>query len=254
MQQQIEQIKSKVQGCIALAEAKFGIKMPMVQIRFDLRGRAAGMAGMRYGSFYLRFNVDHIRLGGKTYEHLLNDTVPHEVAHTVCQAFPQYGRNHDAGWRRVCIALGGNGSRCYGENDAPEAVAAQRPWVYITTTGHEVRVTKIIHSKIQQGAGYVMKGGKGKINRECAYNYMTAPAVKAAAKPVVVNTPAPVLKLGTATRSVQPAPRTASNAELIRCMIRNGLDDEAIIARAMTELGMKRQLIKAYIKNNRSKV
>ena len=255
MQAQIEQIKAKVQECIRTAESKFGITMPRVDVRFDLTGRAAGMAGMRYGQFYLRFNVNHIRLGGKTWEHLLNDTVPHEVAHTVCQAFPKFGRNHDAGWKRVCIALGGNGSRCYGENDAPEAVAQQRPWVYITTTGHEVRVTKVIHNKIQAGAGYVMRGGKGKINRECQYSYMTAPAQKAAAKPVVVNTPAPavVAPVQRPTVSVQPA-ATGSKADQIRAWIRAGASDAEIIALAAEKLGMKAALVKTYIKNNRSKV
>jgi len=253
MQTQIDAIKAKVQECIRTAESKFGITMPYIQIRFDLRGRAAGMAGMvrrmSGNQYYLRFNIQHIQLGGQTYQHLLNDTVPHEVAHTVCQAFPSMGKNHDAGWKQVCVALGGNGSRCYGEQDAPEAVAAARPYVYITTMGHEVRVTKVIHSKIQQGTNYVMKGGKGKLTRECQYNYMTAPTVKAAAKPVVVQQP-----------TAQPAPvaRTAaqgaSKADLIRTMIRNGFSDEQIIARAVAELDMKVGLIKTYIKNNRSKV
>lgn len=260
MQQQIEQIRAKVQQCIQTAEAKFGIKMPNVQVRFDLSGRAAGMAGMRYGSFYLRFNVNHIKLGGKTYEHLLNDTVPHEVAHTVCQAFPKFGRNHDAGWKRVCIALGGNGSRCYGENDAPEAVAQQRPWVYITTTGHEVRVTNVIHKKIQnQHAGYVMKGGKGKINKECQYSYMTAPAQRAAAKPVVVQQPAPVVVAPTAPvqRTAQPAAK-GSNAELVRARIAQAKaraeGAEVVVLWAVEVLGMKTALAKTYVKNNWSKV
>ena len=56
MQQKIEQVKAKVQECIAKAEARFGIKMPNVQIRFDLKGRAAGVAGYRGTNFYVRFN------------------------------------------------------------------------------------------------------------------------------------------------------------------------------------------------------
>jgi SprT protein len=170
MQANIELIKARVAECIKLAEAKFNVTMPNVTVRFDLRGRAAGQAGMRYNNFYLRFNVDHIRLGGQTFEHLLNDTVPHEVAHTVCQAFPMFGRNHDNGWKRVCVAIGGNGRRCYSEDDAPEAIAAMRPYVYITTNGSEVRVTKVVHSKIQKGASYSFKGGKGQVNRSCQYS------------------------------------------------------------------------------------
>jgi SprT protein len=245
--QQMQAIEDRVNQCIKTAESKFGITMPKVYVRFDLKGRAAGMAVKR-GDFYtVRFNAQHIRLGGQTFDHLLNDTVPHEVAHSVCQAFPKFGKNHDAGWKQVCVALGGNGQRCYGEEDAPEAIAAARPYVYITTMGHEVRVTKVIHTKIQQGSNYVMKGGKGKLTRECQYNYMTAPTVKAAAKPVVVQQP-------TAQPAQRTAAQSASKADLIRTMIRNGWTDEQIIARAVAEIDMKRKLVKAYIKNNRQKV
>lgn len=260
MQAQIQAIQAKVAECIRTAEDKFGITMPHVEVRFDLTGRAAGMAGMRFGMFYLRFNRQHMALGGKTWEHLLNDTVPHEVAHTVCQAFPKFGRNHDAGWQRVCKALGGNGSRCYGEQDAPEAVAAQRPYVYITTLGHEVRVTKVIHSKIQQGMGYVMKGGKGRLNAQCQYQYSTTVA---APKPVVVHTKQvpvaallPTVQPAPVQRTAQPAAPAAkgSNADQVRHWMRLGLTDEEIIQQAIAMLGMKRQLVKAYIKNNRNKI
>ena len=146
MQSKIDAIKAKVAQCIALAEKIYDITMPNVQMRFDLTGRAAGAASMCYGAFYLRFNSAHMNLGGQTWEHLLNDTVPHEVAHTVCQAFPKFGRNHNDGWKRVCLSLGGTGRRCYSEDDAPEAITTMRPYVYGTTNGNTVRVTKVIHA------------------------------------------------------------------------------------------------------------
>ena len=128
-------IINKVNEVIALGNKVLGVTLPKVDIRFDLKGRAAGMAGgtrsfMQAGAtnLYVRFNVDHMRLGGQSWEHLLNDTVPHELGHSYCQAFPQLGRNHDAGWKRVCVALGGNGSRCYKQEEAPEAVAKAKPY------------------------------------------------------------------------------------------------------------------------------
>lgn len=255
MQDKIQAIQNRVAECIKAAEAKFGIKMPYVQVRFDLRGKAAGMAGwisrMSGDQFYLRFNRNHIALGGQTYEHLLMDTVPHEVAHTVCQAFPKFGRNHDAGWRRVCIALGGNGKTRYSEDDAPEAIAAMRPYVYITTNGNEVRVTKVIHGKIQnQHASYVMKGGKGKINRQCQYSYISAPAVKAAAKPIVVAQPAPIVPAGT---------YGSSKADRVRAFLKQAKADhgsaaqEKTIAWAVANLHMTPTLARTYVKNNWSK-
>jgi SprT protein len=256
MQAQIEQIKARVQECIAIAEDKYSIKLPKVNVRFDLKGRAAGQAGMQYGRFFLRFNRNHIQLGGQTFDHLLNDTVPHEVAHFVCFAFPQLGRNHDAGWKRVCIALGGNGQRCYSEEDAPEAVAAQRPYVYITTTGHECRVTKIIHTKIQRGTTYTMKGGKGQLTRECQYNYMTTSAVAQSKKPVVVDT-TDALKLGTKMVEVpmkKPVRASGSKADQVRAQIRAGLTEAEVVEWAVATLGMTRALAKTYYKNNVSKV
>lgn len=270
MQSKIEAIKAKVAQCIAQAESKLGIKMPPVHIRFDLTGRAAGMACCTMdrwtrdaNNFSLRFNTKHMQLGGQTWEHLLNDTVPHEVAHTVCQAYPQFGRNHDAGWKRVCIALGGNGRTRYGEDDAPEAIAAMRPYVYITTNGHEVRVTKVIHSKVQtRGASYAFKGGKGSINKSCQFNYMTAPAQAQAKKPVVINTPAPAVVpkavvRPTATASVAA---TGSKADQLRAYLAQAKRDvgseaeEKTVLWAIATLGMTRTLARTYVKNNWNKV
>jgi len=117
-----------------------------------------------------------------------------------------------------------------------------------------VRVTKVIHSKIQKGAGYVMRGGKGKLNKECQYSYMAAPAQKAAAKPVVVA--APVERATVAAQWNVPA--GASNAECVRGRIavakRNGEAVEAVVEWAVCVLGMKAALARTYVKNNWSKV
>ena len=252
MQGKIEQVRSRVAQCIAQAEAQFGIKMPRVNIRFDLTGRAAGMAGCSYAGggaaqdFYLRFNVKHMNLGGQTWEHLLNDTVPHEVAHSVCQAFPQFGRRHDAGWRRVCLALGGNGQRCYTAEDAPEAVAAQRPFTYVTTTGAQVTVSPIIHRKIQGGKVYRATAG-GELTRQCAYS-TTAPTVTREA-------PVSSFKLPEVPPRTSEAPR-ASKADRLRAYLavakrRVGSEArEQTIAWAVAELGMTRGLAATYVKNN----
>jgi predicted SprT family Zn-dependent metalloprotease len=164
-------IQRKTEECIEKAEALFGIKMPDVEILFNLRGRCAGIAGMARSTssgfkigFYIRYNTNFIKLGGKTAEHLLEATVPHEVAHIVCMANPKLGKGHDKGWKRVCAALGGNANRCYSENDAPEAVALNRPFVYTTDLGFEVKVSKTIHNKIQKGAAYIYRG-KGRVSQ-----------------------------------------------------------------------------------------
>ncbi len=235
-------IQNKVQECITLAEKKFCIKMPEVTVRFDLTGKAAGVAGARGNAYYLRFNVKHMALGGKTWDHILNDVVAHEVAHTVCQSNPRIGRNHNRGWKTVCLALGGNGKRCYSAKDAPEAVEQANPYVYISTNGSEVRVTKRLHNKIQKGSEYAFRNNKGELNRQCAYNYMSAPAIKQskASNPVVT---APETNKQAAT----------SKADLIRAQIALGNTKEECIAYGVTVLGMKRPLARTYVNNNWNK-
>jgi SprT-like family. len=48
-------------------------------------------------------------------ERVLDDVIPHELAHIVCMLRPQYGHshNHDAGWQAVCKRLGGSGLAVY---------------------------------------------------------------------------------------------------------------------------------------------
>lgn len=252
-----EEIRAKVREVIALGEKKLGVTLPKIDIRFDLRGRSAGVAGYRGSNFYVRFNVGHLQLGGQTYEHILENTVSHEIAHSFCQAFPKFGRNHDAGWKRVCLALGGNGRRCYDEDDAPEAVAAQRPYVYITTHGHEVRVTKVMHTKIQKGASYTAKG-KGQLTRQCQFNYMSAPT---ADKPLVLtgkNIEIPMAKPKAAPKERAVAAGGQSNASLIRSRIAQakarGETMNDVILFGIQALGMTKALATTYVRNNWDKV
>ncbi|MCA1800535.1 MAG: SprT-like domain-containing protein, partial [Actinobacteria bacterium] len=217
-------IFAKVDECIAIAEAKFGITLPEIKVRIDLKGKSSGVASCRKQLFSntvvdceVRFNREHIAMGGATYDNLLNDTVAHEVAHIVCFAFPQLGRAHDKGWKQVCLALGGNGRRCYTEEDAPEAVAKQRPYVYTTTKGQEVRVTTRIHKKIQTGAAYIYRG-MGSINQNCSFSYASSVKPQPKAKPLTT----------TKTKKVR-APKKGSKAELIRFQISVGLTfDECV--------------------------
>lgn len=251
MQAQMEAIRNKVNECIQKANKTYGIQMPAVDVRFDLTGRAAGMAMVRYGQYVVRFNVNHMRLGGQTWEHLLNDTVPHEVAHLVCYFQPQLGRAHNNGWKRVCLALGGNGQRCYSEEDAPEAHAALRPYVYTTTLGQKCPVTPVQHRKIQAGTTYTMRRGGGVINRQCQYEYM---GNTVQAKPAQVPAQAQQKPV---QRPAAPA-AGASKADMVRARIAQakarGEAPAVVVQWAVDCLGMTRSLASSYVKNNWPKV
>jgi predicted SprT family Zn-dependent metalloprotease len=46
---------------------------------------------------------------------VLEDVIPHEVAHLVCMLRPQHGHSHahDEGWAKVARRLGGSGLAHY---------------------------------------------------------------------------------------------------------------------------------------------
>ena len=190
------------------AEAQYGVNLGRVEILFNLRGRVAGMACCRRNRFSsapatdlkLRFNADMI--AGDGYDHILNDCVPHEIAHLVCYANPQLGANHDRGWKRVCVALGGNGERCHTED---VLMAKGNTYRYVTSTGAEIQVGDRHHSQIQAGAVLHAhrKVGGGSITRQSQYvlvgvngrpvtaGVLPVVAVKPVNKPVVAKTVKP---------------------------------------------------------------
>jgi|SRR5690554_3624671 len=78
----------------------------------------------------------------------VNETIPHEVAHIVCQNFPHLGRRHDAGWKRVCLALGGDGKRCHAER--VKRLRKTKKFIY-EVDGNTFELGSCHHKRLQQG-------------------------------------------------------------------------------------------------------
>lgn len=171
LQERAQQVRAKVAQLIAQYEARHpGQKVPQTDIRFDLRGRAAGVAGLRGGGYFMRFNKDMMLNEG--WDHLINDTVPHELAHIICIANGS-DRGHGYFWRKTCIELGGSGERCHSE----EVVYAKgKTFVYTTSTGQTYNLSETKHRRVQQqGAVYTFRDNRmGKIDRQCAYSLLQA--------------------------------------------------------------------------------
>lgn len=160
-----QQILDKCKEVFALATRLYGVDMSNVSVHFDLKGRAAGMACRRASGMYMRFNRD--MLTRDAFDHVLNNTVPHEIAHIVCFMNSSLGRGHDGGWARVCAQLGGNATRCHSEK---VVYGKGTTYEYITTNGHEVRVSDKVHRNIQKGTAYTFKHGRGRVTATCTYS------------------------------------------------------------------------------------
>lgn len=153
--------------CIEKAFKMFNIthiKASDVAIRNDIRGKHAGQARWRtqFGesSYSLRFNPEAIN---NYFQEMINDTIPHEVAHIVCFIRPELGKNHDAGWKRVCRMLGGDDSRTHTMNLS----AGKQKTEYDYLVGGEiVKLGPKRHARLQRGEMTYRHRTLGKITKE----------------------------------------------------------------------------------------
>jgi predicted SprT family Zn-dependent metalloprotease len=266
-----QQIMEKCKAVFADATTRYGLDMSRVGVRFDLSGRAAGYACRRGNQYYIRFNRD--MLTREAFDHVLNNTVPHEIAHIVCFMNPSLGSGHNSGWARVCAALGGNAERCHKE----EVVHGKGyTYEYTTDRGHKVRVGDKYHKDVQSGRALRYKKGLGTVTKECAYSIvgyqgrtLANPVVKVAA-PAVPASAQTIDPQVTAARGSYiigvAAPRTptiampagTSKAAIARAIMLSGHTRgetyENIIAAIMHATGHDRQLARATYKANAAKV
>ncbi|MEN8214427.1 MAG: SprT-like domain-containing protein [Pseudomonadota bacterium] len=106
---QIAAIGERVSHCLALANKEFQHAFPRPQLRFDLRGAAAGQFRGSDTEVVLRFNSQLFALH---FAGNLEHTVPHEVAHYVVFALFVRGkrrgrvRPHGMEWKAVMALFG----------------------------------------------------------------------------------------------------------------------------------------------------
>jgi len=159
-----KKIVARCHETIELANSTFEIVLPPIPILFNLSGRMAGYAIMDNWQPSLKFNCTLV--DGAGFQHIHDNTVPHEIAHIVCMLYPAYGKNHDTGWKNVCLALGGNGKRIHYE----EVIYGGGPtYLYTTTTGDKVRVSHKRHKNILAGACYHCDHASGYISDESPF-------------------------------------------------------------------------------------
>ena len=259
-------MRQRTQEVLNQAERLYGVKIDPT-IAFNLKGRVAGWAGCKFCAltrkatqFSLRFNCELIQ--GEHFGDMMQNTVPHEVAHLVCYARPELGRKHDSGWKRVCMALGGDGKRTHNYD-----VVVKGRWDYLTDLGNKVSVTKRYHAAVQAGLTLRFKKGLGSITKDSPH----APSgqLKVTQKPdrmTVVRTQPPAPKPAVKPKMPTKVGKTVqvSNtgeltwAEKVRRLIRahkpQGVSQDVVISLAITDLGMTKERAKSCVKAHWEKV
>ena len=270
-----QRMVAKCKEVFATATAMYGVDLSKCDVRFDLKGRAGGMACRRGGQVFMRFNHDMML---RETDEMVNVVVPHEIAHIVCFLKPSLGRNHDYGWARVCKALGGSGDRTH-EMDV--VYGKGTTYEYMSSTGHAIRVNDRRHQHIQSGRTLTYSKGLGMVSKTCAYSIVGArgqtlaqPIVKQGAptKEVAPATIIPTLAVqapvfrpnpfvAPAPRVVQAAPvaaegmsKAARSRALMLAGYQRGDSYEVVIAAMMVVNGYSRQLARATYLANAAKV
>lgn len=118
-QHQKNKVDTAVQDCIFMAEELFGKGVVIPEVRYDLVGKAAGQAvydRSRWGNPIHLIRVNPVFLN-ENEEYIINQTVPHEMAHVVVnQFYKDRGisvRGHGEEWKRVMRHFGLPPNRCH---------------------------------------------------------------------------------------------------------------------------------------------
>ena len=95
-----------------------------------------------------------------------DDTIPHEIAHIVCQRL-KLDRGHGRNWKRIAWSLGCSGERCMDSKEAGVQfvkLRQRKEYRYIASCNTEVWLSDIMHKKVMNGANRKLRSTGGKIN------------------------------------------------------------------------------------------
>ncbi len=146
---QEELVRAKTLQEIAKLELAYKKKFPDIEIRFDLKGRAAGQFSQRRKKYFIRYNVAIFK---RYFKQNLDSTIAHEVGHFAVQVlYPRRRlKPHGIEWREVMAVLGADDSVCHQFDLAGLPQRKERRFSYhCACQEHQLSCRK--HNKIQAG-------------------------------------------------------------------------------------------------------
>lgn len=148
---------AEVKRYLDLAQELFEVDLSNTVVFMDTKGLTAGWAQKQGNELTLKFNTEAIE---KYFALMVADTIPHEVAHLVCFMKPHLGKGHNAGWKNVCMMLGGQPDRCH--NMKLTSTRKTRSFEYLSENGDRMELSIIRHNRLQNGrvSAYVCAGIK----------------------------------------------------------------------------------------------
>jgi SprT protein len=132
---------------------------PTPVVVFDLKGAVAGQAWL--GQNKVRLNLALLNNPAYT-EDMLNQTVPHEVAHLVTYRIWPTAKAHGRQWAYIMNLLGKPAKRCH-QYEVEPARKHARPHAYQCNCRVHM-VTNVLHTRIQSGKQYKCRYCGGRLH------------------------------------------------------------------------------------------
>lgn len=194
------QVVAKVDACVAAIEKNYGVKMPKINIKYDLDSTRIGGQAI-YSSSTVRFNPIYLNTHTDKY---LRTTVVHEVVHL--GVFAAYGgrmQPHGIEWKMMMRVLGAQPNRCHSYTH-PAGIFGKEKAKYghkCSVCNETVMTGPKVHTNIEQGGKYFHKA--------CGRNAMLLPVGAAGPKTPTPKTPTPRAPTPRTPTPRAPTPRQA---------------------------------------------
>ncbi|WP_348761191.1 SprT-like domain-containing protein [uncultured Salinisphaera sp.] len=127
-------------------------RLPVPEVRFDLRGRSAGQAvyAKRSRRCHIRINTELLAAYPSD---MLAVTVPHEVAHVaIYRLYGMRAKPHGAEWKSLMAAFGVDASACHNMTTTPTRRLAR--FRYRCGCAEPAWLTSIRHKRVLAGTRY----------------------------------------------------------------------------------------------------
>lgn len=133
------------------------------RLRFTIMPNIGQKAGVAIGASEIRVNL---AMAKQNFDHIANDTIPHEIAHIICDHF-KWDNGHGRMWKRVAASLGIVPNRCFSTADTgikPVKMRQRTQYLHRATCGTEIWLSDVMHGKIMKGSVRVITRTGGKLN------------------------------------------------------------------------------------------
>jgi SprT protein len=151
----IAEVNGIVKRCLDILGDRFQTTFATPEIKYDLEGRTAGQA---IGTHTIRLNLTLLR---ENRQDMLENTLPHEIAHCVVAARYPRAKAHGYEWERVMRLLGLSPTRCHNYETTPARIHKKFEHHCLCPEPH--LVGSAVHNRILAGKYYYCRKCKARL-------------------------------------------------------------------------------------------